>query len=803
MLRMNQELLKRDWSKRVEDILMENIAHVKHNIDGTWSTQNILEHSNNVAKLSSLFAGSFGNEDWGYLCGKIHDIGKIKSTWQGYIRNATGYNNDSPIEDSEKGNHSTAGAILILDKFYSHKNQVEKLKSLLLAYIIAGHHAGLLDYNEGEGASLTSRIFKSATEIKNEELNQINCSDEEKKLLDIELPITKPAGGKINYPEHMHLWIRMLFSSLVDADYLDTEAFMYPELSELRGNYPTITELKDRFDVFMSEMAGNAPDTYVNRQRNYVLQQCIEKGKDKPGFFSLTVPTGGGKTLSAMAFALEHALTHNKDRIIMAIPYTSIIEQTAKVYKYGSDEEEKIKNNIEKNKILFGEENVLEHHSNVDTEQMEYKNILASQNWDAPVIVTTNVELLQSLHASRPSSCRKLHNITNSIIILDEAQMLPPEYMEAIVSTLRGLVESFGVTVLLCTATQPALTGKIGSSMTSFKGIEYCKEIIENPAELMETLNRVKYQYVPAEFDRSLSWEEISKELTKENQVLCIVNTRRDCRELYSFMPEGTIHLSGYMCHEEISDLISEIKQKLLSNEPVRVISTQLVEAGVDIDFPVVWRALAGMDSIAQAAGRCNREGKLTEKGRVVIFLPPNPLPGGNIKIAAQVTDTMLKNINLNGISPQTFKDYFSQFYAFQHSLDKPDFKTLLVNGAMDGIFQFRTFASQFKIIDDSGQQGIFVQYVNNKKDPNNINGERSGKELIGILRKSGPSRKLMSKLQRFTVNVPKHVFNKLYKDGAIETVQNYFVLADCFYQNGMGVVLDGNAIWTSNDYFL
>lgn len=772
---------------------MENLAHVIQKPGGTWLTQSVLEHSNNVAKLSSEFAAKFGNSDWGEVLGKIHDIGKMNPKWQSYLRDASGYNDDLSNEDKERGNHSTAGALLLLKRFYLDGNMTEKLTSLFLSYVIAGHHAGLPDYNEGEGASLTSRLFKSSTEIQIEELEAINCSESDQQLLEIDIPTSKPSSGKLK-SDTLNLWIRMLFSCLVDADYLDTESFISPETSKQRGNYLSIKELKDRFDVFMYDMSGNTSDTQVNRKRHEVLSQCIKKGKNKPGFYSLTVPTGGGKTLSAMAFALEHASKHKKDRIIMAIPYTSIIEQVAKVYKYGSDEEQKIIANIKEDKILFGEDNVLEHHSNVDPEREEDKHLLASQNWDAPIIVTTNVQLLQSLHASRPSDCRKLHNITNSIIILDEAQILPAEFLEPVVSTLRGLVESFGVTVVFCTATQPALTGKIGSSLTSFQGIDFCEEIIDHPDKLMEDLSRVTYNLEPSDLGNNLSWEDISAELAKEEQILCIVNTRKDCRELYNFMPEGTIHLSGYMCHEEISGLISDIKKRLRNKEQLRVISTQLVEAGVDIDFPVVWRALSGMDSIAQAAGRCNREGKLKQKGNVVIFIPPNPIPKGSLKISAQVTETLMKSININKMNSQTFKNYFSQFYALQQGLDKPQFEELLVRDAMHGKFQFRTFSSQFKIIDNSYQIAVFVQYANDRN---------SGKTLVDLLRRQGPSRNLMSKLQRFTVNIPKHVFYKLYKDGAIETVQNYFVLADCFYQKGMGVVFDGNAVWTLDDYLL
>jgi CRISPR-associated endonuclease/helicase Cas3 len=477
----------------------------------------------------------------------------------------------------------------------------------------------------------------------------------------------------------------------------------------------------------------------------------------------------------------------------MAVPYTSIIEQTAKVYKYGTDDDKKMQENIRTGKVLFGEENVLEHHSNIDPEKELYKHALASQNWDAPIIVTTNVQLLQSLHASKTSSCRKLHNIANSVIIFDEAQMLPAQYLEPVIATLKGLVKSFGVTVLFCTATQPALTGKIGSVVNAFAGIDGCREIIDDPASLMDELRRVDYSVAPADLNGTLQWTDVAEELKKERQALCIVNTRKDCRDLHALMPEGTIHLSGFMCGEEISGIISDIKTRLRNNEEIRVISTQLVECGVDLNFPVVWRALAGIDSITQAAGRCNREGTLEGKGRVVVFVPPSAAPPGDIKIGSQVARSMLSGFSLGDATPQTFSEYFRQFYASQKNLDKPDFKDLLVKEALQGRFMFRTFAEQFKIIDDTRQRSVIVPYEG---------GKNSGLALIEELRRFGPTRVLMAKLQRFTVNVPTGMFDELCSSGAVENVAGYFVLAGSFYQKGKGVVT-GNHSWKPEDYIV
>jgi CRISPR-associated endonuclease/helicase Cas3 len=320
-----------------------------------------------------------------------------------------------------------------------------------------------------------------------------------------------------------------------------------------------------------------------------------------------------------MAFALEHAIQHGKRRIIVVIPYTSVIEQTAKQYRE-----------------VFGDEAVIEHHSNLDPDKETRRSQLASENWDAPIIVTTNVQFFESLFASRSSACRKLHNIVDSVIILDEAQMLPPGYLQPVVSVLRGLSSLFGASVVLCTATQPALVGRIESGQAKLRGFPEgsVRELMSDPADLSGTLRRVELKRHP-KGDDPVSWEEIAGELRTIDRVLCIVNTRKDCRSLYELLPEGSVHLSALMCPEHRSQVVAKIKSVLRTEGPLRVVSTQLVEAGVDIDFPVVYRALAGLDSIAQAAGRCNREGKLNDtgqRGRVIVFRPPKDAPSGLLR---------------------------------------------------------------------------------------------------------------------------------------------------------------------------
>ncbi|MEK6645527.1 MAG: CRISPR-associated endonuclease Cas3'' [Candidatus Firestonebacteria bacterium] len=766
---------------------MKDFAHVKKNELGQWETQTIKEHLDETAKKAKEFASEFGNQDWAELVGFWHDMGKYLPDWQKHLSKASGYDEDAHIEGyGWRPNHSTVGAVLAFSRI---KNPAI---ARIIAYIVAGHHAGLPDWSpDNAGGDLINRIYSDPLSgiLNKKEFDQINLIEQSQEFINKNLPKSTPLN--ISQPEDMenrkeffHLWIRMLFSCLVDADFLNTEIFMESDKNKiaLRGNYPTIKTLKERFDRFMENKKDFSEQ--INKQRNIILDTCRKKAVLSPGFFSLTVPTGGGKTLSSMAFALEHALKYGKQRIIMAIPYTSIIEQTAKVYKYGTDDEEKIIESIKSGNILFGEDSVLEHHSNIDPDKEDNKSRLASENWDVPIIVTTNVQLFESLLAFRTSSCRKLHNIVNSVIILDEAQMLPPEYLEPILSTLRGLVKYFGVTVILCTATQPALCGKIGSGLAVFEGLSNVTEIIDNPEELAKSFKRVKIE--PPNFDERMEWPDVAKQLAQYEQVLCIVNTRQDCRDLHALMPKDTIHLSANMCGEERSEIISSVKHKLKNSEPVRVVSTQLVEAGVDIDFPVVYRALAGMDSIAQAAGRCNREGKLNNEGcmgKMVVFQPPKSAPTGLLRKGEDASKSVLRNYPIHDLQPILYTEYFKNFYGYVNNFDKPKFQERLVKESGEFKFQFRTFAQDVRLIDDTVQRSIIVWYQG--KGNNSLT-------FIDYLRNKGPERWIIRKLQRFIVNVPLPVFEKLKRGDYIEDIHGYWVQkATGLYKPGIGLLPD------------
>jgi len=763
--------------------MKEFIAHVKQEENGSWAEPHFLvDHLNDTANKAGTFASEFGNKDWGELVGFWHDLGKFLPAWQKYLCRKSGFDPEAHIEESNnRPNHSTAGAVLPFVKF----NDSPAAK--LLAYVIGGHHAGLPDWY----AHLDTRLLGEDSKLNTVDIEIIKNIPETKQFLEKPIPKTIPSvfinkdSNKINESsnEQLHLWVRMLFSCLVDADFLDTEKYMD---EKGRGGYRSFSELKELFDNYMTEKKS---DSELNKKRNEILEQCRNKASLPPGFFSLNVPTGGGKTLSSMAFALNHALKHDKKRIIMAIPYTSIIEQTAKVFKYGTDNNDEIEQRKKIGKYLFGENQVVEHHSNLDPENESSKNRLAAENWDAPIIVTTNVQLFESLFANRTSACRKLHNITNSIIILDEAQMLPPEYLKPILSVLKGLVDYFGVTVVMMTATQPALIGKIGIEPNSFEGLTNITNIIDDPDSLTKVFKRVDIKF-PDDLNKRKNWEEIAEELKTFDQVLCVVNTKNDCRQLHSLMPEGTVHLSAFMCGEERSEIISEIKTKLKNREPIKVISTQLVEAGVDIDFPVVYRALAGLDSIAQAAGRCNRENNLFPNiGNVVVFNLPKQAPPGLLRKGEDACKAIIRNQSYQELTPRLYTDYFKYLYTNLNTFDEPEFYNHLVKDASDFTFQFRTFAQKFNLIDSMAQKSIVVWYENKNTGSNSF-------DLIEKLKYAGPSKNLIRKLQRFIVNVPydeknpNNMFNRIQKNNYIEPIHGYWIQSDSIlYKPGLGLL--------------
>ena len=705
------------------------VAHVRLDDEGTWHSHPLEEHLAGVAEQAAGFATVLNASPWGKLAGRWHDLGKFNPEFQNYIRRESGLEREQAHLENGPGrvDHSTAGAI--------HAVETLGLPGRILAYLIAGHHAGLPDWEkleQGTGGALRERLERR------ELLEKTLAADLPAELLEAEPPPLNIPGGRSGFA----LWVRMLFSCLVDADFLDTESFMDGERAGLRGGYPDLESLRARFDRHMDALMEGAPDTPVNRLRADILRQCRERAADTPGFFSLTVPTGGGKTLSGMAFALDHAIAHGKRRIVHVIPYTSIIEQTADIFR-----------------DIFGEA-VVEHHSSLDPDRETARSRLATENWDAPIIVTTSVQFFESLFAARTSRCRKLHNLVDSVVVLDEAQLLPPAFLQPILDALNLLVEHYGVAVVLSTATQPALeTRKDSFGKTRLRGLNKVHEIIDHPNALYAALERVRVR-LPDDLNTGRDWIAIADEIARHDSVLAIVNTRRQARELHALLPKGTIHLSALMCGQHRSDVIADIKRRLADGESVRVVSTQLVEAGVDLDFPVVYRALAGLDSIAQAAGRCNREGRL-KQGEVVVFVPPEPAPPGVMQRAAAKTVSVLATNDGNPLARANFSHFFRLFYD-ETELDEKEIGRLLTPG--DGLeVQFRTAAKRFRVIDETGQT-VLVRYYGDEDD-------REIDILLNTLRAEGPSRWLMRKLQRYSVNVSDWHFRRLREDCQIEEI--------------------------------
>ena len=621
-------------------------AHIRE--DGRKQT--VEEHLQGTAALCGQFAARFSEEERGALLGYAHDIGKTSLAFQ------------KRLENGPKVDHSTAGAL-----------ECALRGELLAACCVAGHHGGLPDFGnmkaDPAGAPTLAGRLKKGRQGQIPEYNWRG-----------ELP---PAGKMPAFQDAFTyaLWTRMLYSCLVDADYLDTEAFMQDDAPD-RGDYDALTTLLERLDAYIRPWFP--AKTELNRYRCEILEQCIHAAKGPRGIYSLTVPTGGGKTVASLAFALRHAVEHGLDRVIYVIPYTSIIEQNAAVFRE-----------------ILGEANVVEHHSGMDLDgegETSRKNLcqrLAAENWDAPVIVTTAVQFFESLYSNRPSRCRKLHNICNSVVIFDEAQMLPACHLDPCAGVIANLAAHFRTTALLCTATQPVLDDILRSFCPDLK----IREICPGTAAVYEKLRRVSYRN-----GGMLTKEELCGELTEQKQVLCILNTRKAAQRVFEGLPEeGRFHLSTLMYPDHRREVLSAIRERLRTGQVCRVVSTSLIEAGVDVDFPAVYREIAGLDSIAQAAGRCNREGKrLAETSLVTYFQGEDAAPA-------------LQRINIGAArealagggdpgNPETIQRYFRAWRSLQgNQLDKSETVKHLRNGFRGCIFPFETVAGNFHFIDQAG----------------------------------------------------------------------------------------------------
>lgn len=685
-----------------------------------WHT--LQDHLETVAALALRFASKWGAGEWGHYAGLWHDLGKFSPAFQRMI------DPDAEAERS-KVNHSSAGALLAMEELGE--------LGLLLALPIAGHHAGLANANE--------LCDKRLADSERHHLEAARAGGAAADWLKMKSKPQEP-GGIAGRPRSIELWIRFLFSALIDADRLDTERFHDEGRSALRGSAVSMGELAAKIDAALDALAEKAgldrPGT-VNDVRAEVLQDCRERAVEPQGVYSLTVPTGGGKTLASLSFALRHAAEHDLDRVIVVIPYTSIIEQNAAIIRK-----------------IVGAENVLEHHTNFDPgDQRKYW--LDAENWDAPIVVTTSVQFFESLFANRPSSVRKVHAIARSVVVLDEVQTLPPHLLPPIVDVMTELSSRYRTSLVLCTATQPALQRRPSFPV----GFPAVREIVREPARHFRSLQRVVAHW-PDDLQTPEPWPALADRIFKERQCLAIVHRRDDARLLWALLPDDTLHLSAAMYPQHRTEVLDEIRRRLAMGESCRVVSTQLVEAGVDLDFPVVFRALAGLDSLAQAAGRCNREGR-SQHGRLEIFVAETSPPPGALRIALDAARIVASRC---GGQPDLFSDpalyptYFLQFYG-----TPADTKRIQTDREA---LHFATVGENFRMIE-------------NGEEPLVITIDAACRAIVDALRTGAGNRRILRRrLQRYTVSVPRKQMNDLREMGAaaeLEEGSGIFVLHETF----------------------
>lgn len=667
--------------------------------------QLLLDHLTGVARYAQTFADAFGAGALAYQIGLAHDAGKYSDKFQRRIRG-----------EAVQVDHSTAGAQLMIER-----------KSAPAAYCIAGHHGGLPDgggqYDQGQ-STLSARKEKPVEPYDGfwREVTLGPAAFAPPRVL---------GGGGFT----ASFWIRMLFSCLVDADYLDTEAFMQGKKPP-RGEYVSIEELLPCLHRYIAPWWN--PETPLNRERCAILQACLDAGRQQsPGLFTLTVPTGGGKTVSSLAFALEHAKRHHLKRVIYVIPFTSIIDQTVSEFE----------------KIL-GKGNVLAHHSGVEYEDGEASGLgqsrkkLAAENWDMPVVVTTAVQFFESLFSNKPSRCRRLHNIAQSVIIFDEAQTIPLPYLKPCVRAIAELTVNYRTSCVLCTATQPALGPLFAEVLPALQSRELC------PPLNYDVFRRVQYANLGKLCD-----EELAARLNEHVQVLCVVGLRKHAQKVFALLEQkGSVHLSTLMTPRHRRIMLRLIRRRLKRGQACRVVSTSLIEAGVDVDFPVVYRAEAGLDSEIQAAGRCNREGsRPLEESFVYLFTPEDAytahLPHMLRRPMETARDVVRGCTALD--APETIERYFTQLYQLSGPLlDQKQVVSRFEKA--QGSYPFATVARDFRLIETNTRAVIIPKGAQYRKLEERL---RSGERSRGLFRKLGV----------FTVNVYERQFEALAGRGALE----------------------------------
>lgn len=716
---------------------MAYYAHIRQNGAGETVYQTVAEHLTGTASLCRVFADSFGAGADGELVGLLHDMGKCTDGFQNRL-----------LHGGAVVDHATAGAVACA-----------KQDHIFAAACVAGHHGGLPNFGNMRTAPVTGdgTLFGRLRKGDAEDICD-RCGDS---------GVVLPPHFSSHAPKDRlsaSFWTRMLYSCLVDADFLDTERFMQGDRG--RGGSDDIPTLLDRLEHYIKPW--QQPKTDLNRLRCEILNTCLDAGSKAKGIYTLTVPTGGGKTVASLAFALRHAAHHCMKRVIYVVPYTSIIEQNAEVFR-----------------TILGSGNVLEHHSGVQFDLSdgappeEVRKALATENWDMPVVVTTAVQLFESLYACRSSKCRKLHNLANSVIIFDEAQMLPLIHLRPCVAAMASLVRQFQATVVLCTATQPSLNDLFHAYAPDCPVTELCP----HGEELNERFRRVTFRNAG-----TLEDEALAEQLSQQKQALCIVNSRKAAQSIFDLLPqEGSYHLSTLMIPAQRQSLLREIREKLLRGDTCRVVSTSLIEAGVDVDFPAVYRELAGLDSVLQAAGRCNREGKRPMAESIVtIFQRTKPAPmlfQTAIGAAKEALDG-----DRDPAAQETMQRYFARLRSLtgDAALDRDGIVSAFEKGIAGCELPFRTVAEGFRFIDKTTRT-IYIPYDN------------EGASLIAQLQAGLCSKVLYRKLGRYAVSVYDDHFKTLDSAGALLTARevpalddNSAILADSsLYSVTMGLSLE------------
>ncbi len=678
--------------------------------------QRLEDHLNNVANLTKYFLVSTPFSDLGWLSGIIHDIGKSTDEWQEYLQKSI-YSEENGYSNIQKIDHSSLGAQ------YTFKYCEDKNIAKIISYVVSGHHSGLLNYDGSP--SLLSRL--------NKELPETN----------IQYSVNNYSIENFNDPSLFspQFMIRMLFSSLIDADRIDSSG------KTLDNNY-NIKEIYNRFFYNLNNMLKNTTYNNLNQYRLEILNQCIDKAKLSNGFFSLTSPTGSGKTLSSTAFGLEHINYNNQNKLIYIVPFLSITEQNAQILR-----------------DFTYKDAILEHHSNFDYDrfnEFEKEEIISrAENWNANMIVTTFVQFFESLYKNKPSKCRKLHNIANTTIIMDEVQQIPLEYLKPCITVLKELVNNYNCSVVFCTATQPSFY----KSKILTDGIENITHILDNPNYYFDKFKRVEVSFVGKKTN-----DELINMLDCNKSELIVVNTKKEAKGIAS-MVDGCYYLTTNLCPQHRRDILCRIKQDLNNNVPCTVVSTSLIEAGIDISFERVFRAITGVDSILQAGGRCNREGELNKLGEVIVYIPENGLPKGKIKSMGQITEKYLKQ-GYDITSTETINKYFKELYEkYKEKLDKKDIVGRLTRGVKNLDFPFQDVSDDFRLIDQN-TYSVVVPY-----------NEESNYMIENIDYFN------IRQLQKYVVQVPHYDFEKYYDSGLLEKKkEGIYVLTNKEYYTNMGI---------------